>query len=398
MSNPDLATNLTTDRADTSFGAIDDVSGTPIAESRVEAEAAVASQWQLIWWRFVKHKVALASGLLIVALYLLAIFAEFFAPYEPNDRNFRNAYMPPQAIHFFSEDGFQLRPFVYGVDRQLSFTTGRAEYSEDRSERHDVKFFITSEPYELLGFIPASIRLFGVENGATIYLWGTDSVGRCMLSQTIHGARISLFIGLLGVFISLILGVTIGGISGYIGGVVDNAIQRVIEIIRAFPSLALWMALAAALPPTWTQMQVYFAIIVILSLIGWTTLAREVRGKMLSLRQEDFITAARLNGCGVMRLLRVHMVPSFTSHVIATLTLAVPAMILAETALSFLGIGLARPIVSWGVLLQQAQNVEALMAAPWLFLPGAVLVVTVLAFNFLGDGLRDAADPYSRHA
>jgi len=383
--------------APVSEAGIEDVE-TLAGESRAEANAAVASQWQLIWWRFTKHKVAVGSGILILTLYLLAIFAEFFAPYGPNERNFRNAYMPPQSIHFFSEDGFHPRPFVYGVDRQLSLLTARAEYSEDRSERYNVQFFVRGEPYELFGFIPANIRLFGVEEGGTIYLWGTDSVGRCVLSQTIFGARVSLFIGLLGVFISLILGVTIGGISGYFGGVVDNLIQRVIEIIRAFPSLALWMALAAALPPSWTQMQVYFAIIVILSLIGWTTLAREVRGKMLSLRQEDFITAARLNGCSVPRLLRVHMVPSFTSHVIATLTLAVPAMILAETALSFLGIGLARPIVSWGVLLQQAQNVEALMAAPWLFLPGVVLVVTVLAFNFLGDGLRDAADPYSRHA
>jgi peptide/nickel transport system permease protein len=212
----------------------------------------------------------------------------------------------------------------------------------------------------------------------------------------LHGARISLFVGLLGVGLSLFLGVIIGGVSGYVGGAVDNLTQRVIEVIRAFPGIALWMALSAALPRHWTQLQIYFAIVVILSLIGWTTLARQVRGKMLSLREEDFMTAARLNGCGTLRLLRVHLIPSFMSHIIATLTLAIPGVILGETALSFLGLGLSRPIVSWGVLLQQAQNVEALMAAPWLFWPGGVLVITVLAFNFLGDGLRDAADPYAK--
>lgn len=359
--------------------------------------AAVASQWQLIWWRFKKHKLGFVSTIFIFALYMIAVFASFFAPYGEDERNFRTSFMPPQTVRFFTEDGHLTRPYVYGVSRELNFTTGRAEYSEDVAARYDIRFFTRGEPYSILGVIPADIRLFGVDEGGSIHLWGTDSVGRDVFSQTIYGARISLSIGLLGVIVSLVLGVTIGGISGYFGGITDNLIQRGIEIIRAFPALALFMALAAALPPTWTQLQVYLAIIVILSLIGWTTLAREVRSKMLSLKHEDFIIAARLNGCGVLRLLRVHMVPSFTSHVIATLTLAVPGIILAETALSFIGIGLSRPTISWGVLLQEAQSIEALLAAPWLFLPGVVLVVTILAFNFMGDGLRDAADPYSRH-
>lgn len=365
-------------------------------ESQTEEKVLVASQWQLIWWRFIQHKLAMVAGVVILFLYLLAIFPNFFAPYLPSTRNFRFSYMRPQKIHFISGVGFSVRPFVYGIQKEEDLVTTRTIYSEDTSQVFPIYFFVRHEPYKLFGLFETDIHLFGVAEGGTIYLMGTDSIGRDILSQTIHGARISLFIGLMAVLLSLTLGIIIGGISGYMGGAVDNAIQRFIEVLRAFPSLALWMALSAALPRDWTQQQVYFAIVVILSLIGWTTLAREVRGKMLSLREEDFMMAARLNGNGILRLLRVHMIPSFSSHIIATLTLAIPGIILAETALSFLGIGLARPTVSWGVLLQQAQSVEALMAAPWLFWPGGVLVITVLAFNFLGDGLRDAADPYSK--
>lgn len=364
--------------------------------SQVEEKVFVASQWQLIWWRFVQHRLAVASGIVVCCLYILAIFADFFAPYLPNTRDFRNSYMPPQRIHFVGDAGFTLQPFVYGIDKETSWTTGRTIYTENREEQYPIQLFVRREPYRLFGLFESDLHLFGVAPGGTIYLMGTDNVGRCVLSQTLHGARISLFIGLLGVLFSLTLGIILGGVSGYLGGVVDNLIQRLIEVLRSFPSLALWMALSAALPRDWTQLQIYFAIVIILSLLGWTTLARQVRGRMLSLREEDFIMAARLNGCGTLRLLRVHLIPSFMSHIIATLTLAIPSVILGETALSFLGLGLSRPIVSWGVLLQQAQSVEALMAAPWLFWPGVVLVITVLAFNFLGDGLRDAADPYSR--
>lgn len=367
------------------------------ADGKTEDWVVVASQWQLVRWRFRRHKLAMISLAIILFLYLLAIFPSFFAPYPSDERDFRNSYMPPQQIHFFGEDGFSLRPFVYGIQKEVDFVTTRTIYTEDRDQVFPVQFFVRGEEtYGVLWFFETDIRLFGVDPEATIYLNGTDSVGRDVFSQIIHGARISLFLGLMAVLLSLTLGVIIGGISGYFGGKIDNVIQRLIEMLRAFPTLALWMALTAALPRTWSQTQVYFALVIILSLISWTTLAREVRGKMLSLREEDFMMAAKLNGNSTPRLLRVHMVSSFTSHIIATLSLAIPAIILAETALSFLGIGLARPTVSWGVLLQQAQTVEALTSAWWLFLPGVVLIVTVLAFNFLGDGLRDAADPYSK--
>ena len=356
----------------------------------------VASPWQLFRWRFFRHKLAVVAGAVLICMYVLAIFPQFFAPYASDDRDFRNAYMPPQQVHLFGEQGFGLRPYVYGIEKRVDPVTSRTIYTEDRSQAFPVEFFVRGgEPYRVLGLFDTDMRLFGVDAEATIYLMGTDSVGRDVFSQIIHGARISLFLGLMAVLLSLTLGLVIGGLSGYLGGRVDNLIQRLIEIIWAFPALALWMALTAALPRTWSQTQVYLALVAILSLIGWTTLAREVRGKMLSLREEDFITAARLNGNSTFRLLRVHMVSSFTSHIVASLTLSIPGIILAETALSFLGIGLARPTVSWGVLLRQAQTVEALTVAWWLFLPGAVLVVTVLAFNFLGDGLRDAADPYA---
>jgi peptide/nickel transport system permease protein len=370
--------------------------GDGIIGSLPDDQVFIASQWQLIWWRFVRHRVAVASGIIILCLYILAIFADFFAPYLPNTRNQRFAYMPPQRIHFVDAGVVGLRPFVYGVTREMDLTTGRRVYSDDKSQKYPIQFLVQGEPYRLLGLFDTDIHLFGPAPGGVLYLLGTDIAGRDMLSQIIHGARISLSIGLLGVALSVTLGILIGGLSGYFGGTLDLVIQRLIEVIHAFPGLALFMALSAALPPYWTQLQVYLGVVVILSLIGWTSLARAVRGKMISLREEDFILAARLNGAGTLRIIRIHMVPSFMSHIIATLTLAIPGIILGETALSFLGIGLARPVVSWGVLLQQSQKVEAIMAAPWFFIPGVVLAVTVLAFNFLGDGLRDASDPYSR--
>ncbi len=356
--------------------------------------ASVATPWQLFWWRFLRHRLAVASGLLIGLLYLVAVLADFVAPYSSSRREFRLSYLPPQAVHV-EIDGLVPRLYVHGISRTMDPNTGRAVYAETEA-RFRVVFLTRGESYRVLGLFESNLRLFGVEDGGRLFLWGTDSAGRCVLSQTIHGARISLFIGLLAVVLSLALGATIGAVSGYYGGMIDHAVQRLIEVLRSIPGIALWMSLSAALPRDWTQLQMYFAIILILSLLGWTTLAREVRGRVLSLRNEDFVVAARLSGCSTFRLLRVHLIPSLTSHIIATLTLAIPAIILAETSLSFLGIGLSRPMVSWGVLLQQAQSVEALMAAPWLFLPGVVLIVTVLAFNFLGDGLRDAADPYAK--
>jgi len=371
-------------------------SGDFVAEHRHESQVFVASQWRLMWWRFICHRVAVGAAIFLVCLYILAIFADFFTPYLPNTTNLTSKYMPPQRLHFLSEDGFSLRPFVYGITPKADMITGRRLYLEDKNTKYPIYFFVRAESYRLFAIFETDVHLFGPAQGGVLYLLGTDGLGRDMLSQIIHGARVSLSMGLLGVLMSVMIGIMIGGVSGYFGGIVDNIVQRGIEVIRSFPTLALWMALSAALPRHWTQIQIYFAVVVILSVVGWTSLAREVRGKMHSLRHEDFMVAARLNGSSTMRIIRVHMVPSFMSHIIATLTLSIPRMILGETALSFLGVGLARPVVSWGVLLQQSQSLEALFIAPWLFLPGVVLVMTVLAFNFLGDGLRDAADPYSK--
>lgn len=354
----------------------------------------IAPPWKQVWWKFKRHRVAVVSAGVVLVFYALALFAEFFAPYLPNTRDTSFSFVPPQRVRIFDEQGLTL-PFVYGLTGERDMESGRRTYHEDRSVTYRVRVFARGESYKLWGLFPSSLHLIGVEEGGRLYLWGTDSAGRDVLSNVVHGARVSLSIGLLGVLFSLVLGIIIGGVSGYFGGVVDNFAQRFIEIIRGFPSIALWMALSAAMPTQWTQLQVYMAVVVILSMMGWTSLARAVRGKMISIRDEDFVLAARLNGAGTFRVLRLHMVPSFTSHIIATLTLAIPGMIIGETSLSFIGLGLSRPIASWGVLLQQAQNIEALRFAWWLFLPGVVLVVTVLAFNFLGDGLRDAADPYS---
>lgn len=371
-----------------------DSSRTQESLSAPEDEVFVASQWQLMRWKFAKHKLARTALVVIILLYGMALFAEFIAPYGSNTRHRGFIFAPPTTIRFVGEDGFQLRPFVYRYEGSVDLRTRVRQYEPDTSTEYPIRLFVRGESYKLWNLIETDLHLFGTDEGGKIFLMGTDTMGRDVFSQTVYGARVSLTIGLLGVFLSLFLGMILGGISGYFGGQVDNVIQRLMELLRSFPSLALWMALAAALPRDWSQLQIYFAIVVILSLMGWTTLGRQVRGKIYSLKNEDYIVAARLNGCGTARIIAVHLIPGFFSHIIATLTLAIPTMIIAETALSFLGIGLQRPAVSWGVLLEQAQNVRALMFSPWLLFPGFFVVITVLAFNFLGDGLRDAADPY----
>jgi peptide/nickel transport system permease protein len=361
-----------------------------------ESALYTASQWQLMWRRFRKHRVAVWAGTVILALYLTTLFAEFLSPYPLERRDAEHPVAPPQRLHFFADDGFHLRPFVYGLKGTRHPVTLRKTYVEDRTRRYPVRFFAKGEPYRLWGLIPMRRHLLGVEDGGTLFLLGTDSLGRDLLSRIIYGARISLTIGLLGVSLSFLLGLAIGALSGYVGGWVDNLIQRLIEILRSFPSIPLWMALSAALPAWWSPLHVYFGITVLLSLVGWTGLAREVRGKILALREEDFAMAARLAGAGQGRIMWRHLLPSFMSHIIVSLTLAVPGMILGETALSFLGLGLRPPITSWGVLLKEAQNVQAVALHPWLLTPVFAVMVTVLAFNFLGDGLRDAADPYAK--
>lgn len=359
-----------------------------------EEKLLVASQWQLIRWKFVRHRVAVLSLIILIFFYLAAIFAEFVAPYAPGHYDADLTLAPPQAPHFFDDGQFSWRPFVYGVSSEYDINTFKTTYTIDESLKYPIRFFVHGDPYKLWGLFESDIHLFGVEEG-TVFLFGADNQGRDVLSRVIHGGRISLSIGLVGIAISSLIGILIGGLSGYYGGVTDVIIQRVIEFLRSIPTLPLWMALSVALPPTWSVVQVYFGIVVILSLVGWTGLARVVRGKFMSLREEDFVMAAQLNGSTELRTIFKHMLPSFYSHVIASLTLSVPGMILGETALSFLGLGLQEPAVSWGVLLRDAQFIRVLASSPWLLLPGALVVVAILCFNFVGDGLRDAADPYA---
>ena len=363
-------------------------------ESSLEEKVYLASQWQLIWWRFRRHKLAIISGIILIIIYLMAIFCEFLAPYDPNKYDIKYTYAPPQTIHIF-RDGKLVRPFVYGYKMELDPVTLRRVYTSDPEQVYPIYFFVKGDPYKFWGVWEMDTHLVGVREG-TMFLLGTDRMGRDMLSRILYGSRISTSIGLIGVFLSFILGLIIGGFSGYYGGVLDNFIQRAIEFIRSIPTIPLWMALSAALPPHWPPLRIYFGITVILSLIGWTGLARVVRSRFLSLREEDFVMAARLCGAGEFRIIMRHMVPSFMSYIIANITLSIPGMILGETSLSFLGLGLRPPTISWGVLLQEAQNVRTVALSPWLLLPGVFVIITVLCFNFLGDGLRDAADPYAR--
>ncbi len=361
-----------------------------------EEKLYVASQWRLIWWRFKRHKLAMASAVVLAIFYIVAIFCEFIAPYEPFERDLNYVQAPPQKIHFVDEkDKFHLFPFTYQTKQTLNPETWDWESVEEKSQMYPIRLFVHGSKYKFWNLFYSDLHLFGVEKGGNIHLLGTDRLGRDMLSRIIYGSRISLSIGLIGVAFSFILGIIFGGIAGYYGGVIDNVIQRIIETLISIPGLPLWMALSASLPATWPALRVYFGMTVIMSVLGWTGLARVVRGKFLSLREEDFVVAARLCGTSEGKIIFKHLLPSFMSHIIVSLTLAVPGMILGETTLSFLGIGLRPPIVSWGVLLNGAQNVQAVAMAPWLLFPALFVVIAVLAFNFLGDGLRDAADPYS---
>ena len=370
----------------------------PISVAADSQRIFVASQWQLMWWRFRKHRVAVASGVVVIGFYLVVLGADFLAYADPNASEAQRSLMPPQAIHWF--DGWRFRPHVYAVEGVRDPQTYRRVYRADPSRKIPLRFFADGFEYRFLGVVPATRHLIGVNGGLdpsrTIFLLGTDVQGRDLWSRLMYGTRISLTIGLLGVTASLVLGVVLGGLSGFYGGFADTLVQRVIEILRSIPTIPLWMGLAAALPRDWSILQVYFAITIIISLLAWTDLARVVRGRFLAMREEDFVVSARLVGCTQMRTIFVHMVPSFMSHIIAATTLALPAMIVSETSLSFLGLGLRPPAISWGVLLQQAQNVQTVAISPWLMLPAVPVIVVVMAFNFLGDGLRDAADPYGR--
>jgi peptide/nickel transport system permease protein len=354
----------------------------------------LASYWQLIWWRLRKHRLAMVSLWFLVALYAMIPFVEFLSPYALRSRHPDYVYCPPQGAHFFHE-GRWIGPFVYGQTMTINMKTLKREYGEDRARLYRVRLFVRGEPYWMWGLWRADLHLFGVEEGGTLFLLGTDRLARDMLSRIIYGARVSLTVGLVGITVSFVLALIFGGLSGYYGGKVDIAIQRFIEVIRSFPELPLWMALSAALPARWDPVLVYVGITVILGVIEWTGLARSVRGKLLAVREEDFASAAVLMGASPAYVIRKHLLPSFTSHLIVSATLSIPHMILGETALSFLGLGLRPPITSWGVLLSEAQSMNAVALYPWLMVPVVMVVLTVLAFNFFGDGLRDAADPHA---
>ncbi len=375
---------------------IEEVAGGTTEEERLY----VAGQWKLMWWKFRKHKMALVGAVILIIFYLIGIFCEFVAPYNPEAYFIRYKLAPPTPVRIFDSTGKLRAPFIYHRDRSKDLETLRDIYTENPEIIYPIRFLVKGEPYKLWGIWETQVHLFGLSpevKDQGIFLFGADRMGRDLFSRLCYGARLSLSIGVIGVFLSLALGIVLGGISGYYGGRVDTVIQRVIEFIRTIPTIPLWMALSAALPADWPVVKVYFGITIILSLVGWTGMARVVRGRFLSLRQDDFVLAARLCGSSEMRIILRHMVPSFLSHIIASLTLSIPGQILGETGLSYLGLGLRAPAISWGVLLQEAQNVRSLAQAPWLlFAPALAVILTVFAYNFLGDGLRDAADPYAR--
>ena len=357
----------------------------------------VAGQWTLMWRRFRRHKAAIASVIVVALFYLVAIFADTLSSADPAKSDERFPTVPPQRLRFF-DDG-ALRPHVYDLIGKRDLTTFRKVYEPDPETRLRVRLFGDGYEYRLLGLFPSTTHFLvveGHERRTAPYLFGTDEQGRDILSRIVHGTRLSLSIGLIGVAISLVLGILLGGASGYYGGAVDTAIQRLIELLRAIPVIPLWIGLAAALPRDFTIQQRYFAITIVVSLFAWTQFGREIRGRFLAMREEDFITAARLSGTRDLTIILRHMVPNFASHLIATVSLAIPFMIVSETSLSFLGLGLQAPAISWGVLLQAASNARTVASLPWLMIPAIPVIVAVLAFNFMGDGLRDAADPYDR--
>jgi peptide/nickel transport system permease protein len=366
-------------------------------ELEAEERVYVASQWKLMWWRLRRHRLAMVSAAVLALFYAVAIGAQFLATSDPRASEANRGYLSPQPIHWF--EGWKPSPHVYAITGKRDPVTFQRVYEPDPDKHIPIRLFARGYEYKFLSIIETDRHLLGVEGVRaedTLFLLGTDQQGRDVWSRLMLATRLSMTIGLLSVAISLFLGVLLGGISGYYGGWADNVVQRVVEILRSIPAIPLWMGIAAAVPRDWSIIKVYFAITIIISLIGWTTLAREVRGKFLSLREEDFVMAAEIGGASRTRIIFRHMVPSFTSHIIASTTLAVPAIIIAETSLSFLGLGLRPPAISWGVMLQAAQNVQTVALTPWLMVPAVPVIVAVLAFNFLGDGLRDAADPYGQ--
>ncbi len=373
-------------------------------QEATEKHIETKSQWQLIVARFIRHRPAVAAFFLLQVMYIVAIFAEFFAPYNPHWHNLDYAHCPPQVPRISFSHGL----YVYPVKQHIDPITLQKTYTEDRTTTTEISFFVKGQPYKLLGIFPLSSHFLGVKNATTspdnrelasdvspFFMLGADKYGRDILSRLIYGARISLSVGLVAIVVTFVLGLTVGGISGYVGGAVDTSIQRFIEIIDSIPKLPLWLAIGAVLPSDWSPLIIYFAITLVLGFLDWTRLARVVRGKLLSLREEDYALGAYLLGAGHTRIIFRHLLPGFTSHIIVALTLTVPWMVLGETTLSFLGLGLRPPVISWGVMLQDCMNMTTVANYPWLLMPVVFIVIMVLCFNFLGDGIRDAADPYS---
>jgi peptide/nickel transport system permease protein len=367
----------------------------PEADETHEEEFYRAGQWQLVWWKFRRHKLAQMAMVVLGILYAIAIFAEFASPHDPMRRYREYLSHPPTAIHIRDVNGRWRTPFIHSMVMGRDPVTFRPVYEEDQTTIYPIGLFVRGDPYKFWGLWKTDVHLFGTGAGnMPIFVMGTDTIGRDVLSRIIHGSRISLSVGLVGVAISFVLGLVLGGVSGFFGGVIDEVIQRIIEVITTLPTIPLWMALAAALPREWPQLRIYFATTLILSILGWTGLARTVRGRLLSMREEDFVLAAKLDGESEWAIITRYMIPGFASYIIVSLTGSLPGMILGETSLSFLGIGLNPPMISWGVMLQDAQNIMNVAHYPWILWPVPVVVLAVLMFNFAGDGLRDAADPY----
>lgn len=380
-------TNDKANNGETSIGAV--------FASQAEERVSVASNWKLVWWRFRKNKLAVVSALVLIMFYIIVLVPDFFATQDPEATEAKLAFIPTQGLNLF--DGTNFSPWVPAVVGKRNPVTLRMEFKIDETKKVPIRFFTEGFKYKVLGLFETNIHLIGPQDPKStdwLYLFGTDRLGRDQWSRMMYGTRTSMTVGLVSVILSVIFGVLLGGISGYFGGWPDLIIQRLIELLQSLPTIPIWLAMTAALPQDWRPDQVFFAITIILAFIGWTTLGREVRGRFLSLREEDFVLAADLAGCSRFRIITRHMVPSFMSHIIASSTLAIPVMIISETSLSFLGLGIRPPAISWGVLLQEAQNIQTLALAPWLLAPGIAVIIAVLAFNLVGDGLRDAADPY----
>jgi peptide/nickel transport system permease protein len=368
----------------------------PAGQSLVPEKTAVISVRRLMWLRFKRNRLAVYGGIFLIFMYLTAIFAGFIAPYGVRETHGQFASSPPILFQFVDAEGnFELRPFVYALESKVDPATFKKVFTPDTSVKHYVHFFARGTPYNILGLIPSDIHLFHVDEPAKLFLLGTDRQGRDLFSRVFYGAQVSLSVGLVGVLLTLVMGSIAGVATGFFGGIIDDVFQRFIEVLLAFPQIPLWLALAAIVPPTWSSIQIYFSISIVLSLVNWGALARQVRGMVYALREEDYIVAARYTSCSNWRIITKHLLPNTLSHIIVIATMAIPSMILGETALSFLGLGIKPPMTSWGLLLNEAQHARVLIQQPWLLTPAIFVVLTIISFNFLGDGLRDAADPFS---